>query len=79
MIFIWLNRQEFGSVPQIQPNSEEYVWFDEPHPFRVRSFTYRVEQARANEVKTVIVYRTKNKGDFAGEKLVNSFLLKVGS
>jgi len=30
---------------------------DEPHPYSVRSFTYRAEQVRANEVKkSVNVY-----------------------
>jgi hypothetical protein len=29
---------------------------DDPHPYPVRSFTYRTEQARANEVQRVIVY-----------------------
>jgi hypothetical protein len=31
---------------------------DEPHPYPVRSFTYRTEQVRANEVQRVIVYST---------------------
>jgi len=30
---------------------------DEPHPYPVRSFTYRTEQVRANEVQTEIVYK----------------------
>jgi hypothetical protein len=29
---------------------------DEPHPYPVRSFTYRMEQARADEVQRVIMY-----------------------
>ena len=29
---------------------------DEPHPYPIRSFTYHVEQARAEEVQKVIVY-----------------------
>jgi hypothetical protein len=30
---------------------------DEPRPYPVRSFAYRTEQVRANEVQMVIVYR----------------------
>ena len=29
---------------------------DEPHSYPVRSFTYRIEQVRADEVQRVIVY-----------------------
>jgi hypothetical protein len=29
---------------------------DEPHPYSVRSFTYRTEQARADEVQRVMAY-----------------------
>jgi hypothetical protein len=33
---------------------------DEPHPYPERSFTYRTEQAGANEVQRVIVYKSIN-------------------
>jgi hypothetical protein len=29
---------------------------DEPHPYPVRSFTHRTEQARADKVQRVIMY-----------------------
>jgi len=32
--------------------------FDEPSPYSIRSFTYRMEQARANKAQRVIVYNT---------------------
>jgi len=32
---------------------------DEPHPYPVRSFTYRTAQVRADEVQRVIVYKLK--------------------
>jgi len=36
------------------------VWgSDEPHPYLVRSFTYRTEQVRTDKVKRVIVYSRK--------------------
>jgi hypothetical protein len=28
-----------------------YIWFEEARPYPVRSFTYRTEQVRANEVQ----------------------------
>ena len=31
---------------------------DEPHPYPVRSFTYRNEQVRADEVQRVIMYNS---------------------
>jgi len=31
---------------------------DKPHPYAVRSFAYRTEQVRVNEVQKVIVYNT---------------------
>jgi hypothetical protein len=34
---------------------------DEPQPYPVRSFTYRKEQARANEVHMEIVYTPNDK------------------
>jgi hypothetical protein len=33
------------------------VWFDELHPYPVRSFTYRNQQVRAEEVSRVTVYK----------------------
>jgi hypothetical protein len=33
------------------------VWLDELPPYPVRSFTYRNEQARADDVQTVIMYK----------------------
>jgi len=33
---------------------------DEPHPYLVRSFTYRTEQARADKVQRVIMYNVKS-------------------
>jgi len=32
---------------------------DESHPYPVRSFNYRTEQARANDVHRAIVYKTE--------------------
>ena len=34
---------------------------DEPHPYPGRSFIYRTEQARANQVQRVTVYKSVNR------------------
>jgi hypothetical protein len=43
---------------------------DKPHPHPLRSFMYRTEQARANELERVIVYRM---GDYPiTKKILNA-------
>jgi hypothetical protein len=40
-------------------NSEDFIRFDEPHPYPLRSLTYHTEHVRAHNVPRVIVYNTK--------------------
>ena len=48
-------------APQIQKNSRDYIQFDEPHPYPIRSFTYHTEHVRAYEVQRMTVYNPKLK------------------
>ena len=43
---------------------------DEPHPYPLRSFTYRTEQVKANEVQMVIVYSGLMKKHLHKDKVV---------
>jgi len=44
--------------------------FDEPHPYPERSFTYRTEHVKANEVQRLIVYNTT----YISKVIQNNFL-----
>jgi len=61
--FIDWTRVDFAPQIQInkQENREDYIQFDDPHPYPVRSFTYRTEHVRAYEVQRVTVYNLKLK------------------
>jgi hypothetical protein len=50
------------------------VWFDEPHPYPVRSLTYRTEQAGAFEVRRVSVYNRYTYSQNTRPALMNTLI-----